>query len=357
MTDLVVLLAGASNATMMAQQQVAGMTPAAGTYVWQTDTAWRSILSSDGAGIIELTNMLKTQTGRDVYVMVEAYGGSSCTPEATDPNNPSNCWQSAASDSARSGCLTQVASGGKVPHFVVWIAGEQDAHYAALHPSFDMKAAYRTRLDQLRTFMLAQWGVGSAACSWIITPVGKINYGDTGSVLASQLSYANQGVPGVKPGPARYHLETYDSVHLDGTSCRTFGDMLAQQILNLLGIAAFAHCGPGPQITSAWKDGSTIVLATDSATGIVALPGTSGLTGFRVWDHGYAREYPVAGAWVSAGLIYLSLADPPRDGHPVHIRYQMNNHCDASSPPFDQQGVFLAQGNPLLPCSGIATKN
>ena len=85
MTDLVVMLAGASNATEMGHHQVAGMTPAAGTYIWQPNTAWRSIAASDGAGIIELANMLKAQTGRDVYIIVAAYGGSSCTPEATNP--------------------------------------------------------------------------------------------------------------------------------------------------------------------------------------------------------------------------------------------------------------------------------
>ena len=98
-------------------------------------------------------------------------------------------------------------------------------------------------------------------------------------------------------------------------------------------------------------------MATSSTTGIVALPGTSYLTGFRVWDYGYTREFAVAGAWVSAGLIFLSLADNPGDGNHVHIYYQMNNWCDPSSPSFDQQGVFLARGNPLLPCSGVETSN
>jgi hypothetical protein len=356
-TDLVVMLAGQSNATMMAQRQVAGMTPYTGTYVWEPNTVWRPIASSDGAGMIEMANMLKTQTGRDVYVIVAAYGGSTVVPEATETANPNNNWQSTASDSPRTGCLTQVDACGKVPEFVIWIEGEQAAHYAAINPSFDMNTAWKTRFHQLRTDFLTEWGVTPAQCTWIVTPVGKINYGDTRYVLQSQLAYVNAGHAGVKPGPARYHLATYDGVHLDGAPCRTYGDMLAQQLLALLGVGAFYNCGPGPQLTSAWKGGTTVAMATNSTTGIVALPGTSYLTGFRVWDYGYSREFAVAGAWVSAGLIFLSLSDNPGDGNHVHIAYQLNNWADPSSPSFDQQGVFLARGNPLLPCSGIETSN
>ena len=128
-----------------------------------------------------------------------------------------------------------MAACGKVPQFDIWIHGEQDALYAGMNPSFDMNTAYKTRLDQLRNYSLGQWGVTAAECTWIITPVGKINYGDTRYVIQSQLAYANAGYLGVKPGPARYNLTTYDGVHLDGTSCRTFGDMLARRSLTCWG--------------------------------------------------------------------------------------------------------------------------
>jgi hypothetical protein len=77
----------------------------------------------------------------------------------------------------------------------------------------------------------------------------KLGAKGTRYVLQSQLAYANAGHAGVKLGPARYNLVTYDGVHLDGVPCRTFGDMLAQQILALLGVpprqskvgSSFAH--------------------------------------------------------------------------------------------------------------------
>jgi len=312
--------------------------------------------SSDGAGMIELANMLKVQSGYDVYIYNASYGGSSVVPQATNPATPDNCWQIQAPDSPLSGCMTQVAVGGKIPQFVIWVQGEAEAQYSGNNPGFDMVTNYKLCLEQLRQYQLTQWGVTYNQCTWMITPVGKINYGNTKYVLQSQQLYYN-GTPGVRPGSARYNLNTVDGVHIDGPGCRVLGDLYARDILNQLGIAGFANCGPGPQIIYSQKGGYNLGLWTNSTTGIVALPGTSGLTGFQVWDYYYTALLPITIAYVSGGLIWLQLANSPGDGNKVHVLYEADNAQAISSPAFDQQQPFLNWGSPLLPCYGITTAN
>lgn len=357
MSDLVLMIAGQSNGSQMCTVPVAGCDPIAGTYVWQPNTTWRAMTSSDGAGMVELARMLKASGGFDnIFVYNCCYGGSSVVPNATDPAHPENCWQNQNPGGPLADCKAQVSVGAKVPQFVIWMQGEQESLYSSTNPSFDMVTNYKLCLDQLRNYLLGQWGVTSSQCIWMVTPVGKINYGTTKYVLQSQQLYFN-ATSGVIPGPARYDSPLVDGVHMTGPGCRLIGDRIARALLANLGVSGFANCGPGPQITSSWKGGTTVAIATNSTTGIVAYPGTSFLTGFQVYDYWYSHLIGINGAWVSAGLIFLSLAENPGDGNHIHILYQADNAQNPGSPSFDQQQPFLNWGSPLLPCYGIETAN
>jgi hypothetical protein len=102
------MIAGQSNGAQMCIVPVAGCEPIAGAYVWQPNTGWRAMTSSDGAGMVEMARMIKAQTGNDVYVYNCCYGGSSVVPQATDPNQAHNCWQIQQPDSPLTACMTQV---------------------------------------------------------------------------------------------------------------------------------------------------------------------------------------------------------------------------------------------------------
>lgn len=355
MTDLVLMVAGQSNGTQMCVVPVAGCEPIAGCNIWNPNTTWRPMTSDDGAGIVELARMLKTQTGRDVYVYNCTYGGSTVVPAACDPNHPNNHWHSFAQDSPLSGAMVQVSAGGKLPEFIIWIEGEQAGAYAAINPSYDMVTNWKSYTDQLRNYMHGQWSIDSSQCTWMILPVGAPNYGNTKYVLQSQILYFN-GTAGVIPGPGRYDLATIDSVHMNGPSCRTLGDRIAQALLNKLGVNGFVNCGPGPQLTGAWKDQAHVEIHTNSTTGIVAKPGCSMLSGFQVYNYWW-QPIGISSAYVSSGYIMLELASNPGNGNHIRILYQADNGQSGLWPPLDQQQVFLNEGDPLLPCYHLESGN
>lgn len=233
MADLTLMIAGQSNGTQMCVVPVAGCDPTSGTYVWQPNTTWRAMTSSDGAGIIELANTLRFSGGYDnVYIYDCSYGGSSIVPASAGPTT--NCWQNQSPGGPLSDCLTQVSAGVKVPQVVIWMQGEQEALYSLNNPSFDMVTNYTTCLDQLRNFMLGRWGVTPAQCTWMVTPVGYVSYGNTQRVRQAQQDYSNS-TPGVIPGPPRDDLALLNEggtlVHLTGPSCRTFAGRLAPGLL------------------------------------------------------------------------------------------------------------------------------
>lgn len=225
MADSVIMIAGQSNGLQVCGLAVAGVGPAAGCYVF-TGAYWRAMTSSDGAGMIELANDLRANGYANVYVYDCSYGGASVVPEAASP--PTNCWQ--YPNPPILDCLAQVAAGGKIPQFVIWVQGEAEVIYSAFYPSFDMVNTYQARLDQVRAFLLGRWGVTTAQCAWMITPVGKVSTFSSQPVVLSQQQYANS-TPGVFFGPPRDDLATLDGIHLTGPSCRTFGDRLAPILL------------------------------------------------------------------------------------------------------------------------------
>lgn len=233
MADSVTMIAGQSNGVQMCSVPVAGCNPISGTYVWQPNTAWRAMTSSDGAGMIEIANAQRARGYDNVYAYNCSHGGSSVVPNATDPTHPHNCWQSQASDSPLTDCLAQVSAGAKKPQVVIWVQGEQEALYSRLHPTFDMVTNYRTCLGQLHDFTLGQWGLSAAQCAWIVTPVGYVSYGDPQYACQAQQQYA-ASTAGVFLGPSREDLALLNEggvlVHLTGPSCLTFGDRIAQCI-------------------------------------------------------------------------------------------------------------------------------
>lgn len=227
MADLTLLVAGQSNGTQMCIVPVAGCNPISGCYVF-TGSAWRAMTSSDGAGMIEIANTLRSHGYDNVYVYDCCYGGSAIVPVAASPST--NCWPMAD-------CTAQITAGGKLPHIVIWIQGEQETQYCRLNPSFDMVTAYTTYLDALRRFLLGQWGTTAAQCVWMVTPVGSVSYGDVAEVRQAQTMYANS-TSGVILGPSRADLALLNEggvqVHLSGPSCLTFGDRIASVLVAYL---------------------------------------------------------------------------------------------------------------------------
>jgi hypothetical protein len=229
MPDLVAMIAGQSNGLQMCSVPVAGCSPVAGCYVF-TDTTWRAMTSSDGAGMIELAKALRSSGRYDnVFVYDCSYSGSSIVLEAASPS--SNCWQNPYHPIVD--CLAQVAAGGRAPQLVVWIQGEAEVQWGGVNPSFDMASVYPIRLGQVRVFLMDQWGTTAAQCTWMITPVGYVSGFNTQPVLQAQQAYANS-TPGVFLGPPREDLATLDGIHLAGPSCLTFGDRLAASFIDYL---------------------------------------------------------------------------------------------------------------------------
>lgn len=223
--DCVLMIAGQSNGIQMCTVPVAGCAPVADTYVWQG--AWRAMTPADGAGMITIANTLR-QNGHDsVYVYNCCYGGSSVVPDAAI--TAENCWKVGAPP--LTDCMAQVAAGGKVPQFVVWIQGEQEVDWGATHPALDMVRNYELYLGQLRLYLLGQWRVASAQCAWMVTPVGVWTGRDSYAVRLSQAQYC-EATAGAFLGPSRADLALLDVVHLSGPSCRTFGDRIAAAILS-----------------------------------------------------------------------------------------------------------------------------
>lgn len=234
MVDSVLMIAGQSNGSRLCTVPVAGCDPVSDCYVFGSSMAWRGMTSSDGAGMIEIAKAQRARGYDNVYVYDCTAGGSSVVPEAAVPTI--NCWQVQSPGSPLSDCLAQVSAGGKKPQVVIWVQGEQDALYSRLHPTFDILTNYRTCLGQLHDYLLGQWGVTAAQCSWIVTPVGYVSYGDPQYVRQAQEQYATSTL-GVFYGPSREDLallnESGVQVHLTGPSCLTFGDRLAQTLQEL----------------------------------------------------------------------------------------------------------------------------
>lgn len=349
MTDRVIAFAGQSLAAAMFTEMsgVIGAPPAplAGTFMWnQGLLSWVPV---NGAGAIEYANMIKATTGDDVYLINGAIGGSSLLQVACDPGSPDNCWSNTQPDSPYSWLMGQVASCGKIPTRIEWDQGQQEYGYEAANPGFDMYNSYRAALVTLYSRIELVWGNSPQFC---ISPSGKSLTGYSQQVLRAQIDSA-AAYYGFRLGPAyydQYPTQSVDGTHLTGQGYRVKGDRMARNYLGQTIPGGWQNSGPGPQITSAWKSGTTIAMATNSNTGLVTFNWVSTLTGFCVWDRNFTRTYAIQQAYLSSGLIFLSLYENPGAAL-VNIGYQFDNLQDGSAPVFDQQQAFLGWGSPLIP--------
>ena len=103
-------------------------------------------------------------------------------------------------------------------------------------------------------------------------------------------------------------------------------------------------------VTSSSKSGTTVALATDSATGMNAYPGTSFLSGFQAWNYDYSWYIPITGAYLSGGLIFLTLGADPGSNQ-IRLGYMNNQYQPTNAPVFDGQSQFVPGGSPLMPLS------
>lgn len=350
MTDRVIAFAGQSlHAAMFTEMSgVAGgpPSPITGTHMWQQSTL--SWVPPYGAGAIEYANMLKAATGDDIYLINAAIGGASLLQVACDPASPDNCWSNLAVDSPYSWLMGQVASCGKTPTRIEWDQGQAEYAYTAANPGYDMFTNYTAALQALQSRINSAWGSTPQFC---ISVSGKASYGYSQQIMRAQINVST--MLNFTLGPAYYDMYpqwSVDGTHLTGQGYRVKGDRMARNYLGQMGVTGFGGCGPGPQITSAWKGGSTVAIATNSSSGMTTYPGPGSLTGFMVWDYGYTRTYDIASAYLSSGLIFLSLTENPGDGNHVHIGYQFDNYQSSAKPVFDNQSVFVS-GSPLIPCA------
>jgi len=231
MSECVLMVAGQSNGTQMCSVPVAGCNPVAGSYVWQPNSVWRAMTSSDGAGMIDLAAGVLASGFSSVYVYNCTYGGSSVVPQAAFPSY--NCWHNPNPGGPRYDCEVQVSAGGKSPQAVIWVQGEQEVVYSGINPAFDIAAHYKADLDSLRNHLNGLWG----QCPWLVTPVGRVSTFSTQAVLQAQIDYATSA-PGVFLGPSRSDLEVLDQggmfVHLTGPACRIFAGRILPLLLEVL---------------------------------------------------------------------------------------------------------------------------
>lgn len=217
-SGITLMIAGQSNGVQMCTVPVARCNPVSRTYVWQPSLpSWRALTTSDGAGVIELANDLRGNGYDNVYFYDCCYGGSAIIPQLANPS--SNCW---SPGHPLSDCEAQVAAGGTVPQYVIWIQGEADC-------GSGLGSQYKVYLDQLRLTLLARWGVNNEQCAWMVTPVSSV-LDPSLDIRHAQEEYAGS-TPGVFLGPIRDDLALVDGVHLTGPSCITFGDRIAVSLL------------------------------------------------------------------------------------------------------------------------------
>lgn len=342
MADRVIAVGGQSIPAALFTETVSSMpTPSAGTYLWnQSASSW---VSPTGAGAIELANMLRAQTGDDIYLINAAIGGSSLLPANTG-SVPNNCWLNGAGDSPLSWLLGQVSACGKTPSVFLWNQGQQDY----LCNVGDMYNGYMQGLVQLQGILLNAWGLSANQLNFSVSPSGLAPWGNAQQVWRAQVAMG--GYTGFTLTPGYYDLPTVDGVHLTGASYQIWADRIARCLLKYWGHSGFSECGPGPRITSAWKSGTTVAIATDSTTGLTVHPGTSFISGFQVWNYDYSWYIPIVAAYLSSGLIFLNLGADP-GGNQIRLGYMNNQYQSTSHPVFDGQNKFVWGGSPLLPLS------
>lgn len=343
MSELVIALGGQSIPAALFTETVPSMpTPSPGTFMWnQSSLSW---VAPTGVGGIELANMLRAQTGHDIYLINACVGGSSLLSANTSPATPNNCWLSWAGDSPLVWLLTQVSSCGKTPSIFMWNQGQQDY----LCNVGDMFGGYLNGLVQLRDILLNAWGLSISQLNFSVSPSGLAPWGNAQQVWRAQTYVRHYS--GFSLAPAYYDLPTVDGVHLTGYAYQIWADRLARNLLKQLGVSGFANAGPGPLVTSSSKSGTTVALATDSTTGHTNPSGSTNLTGFQAWNFDYSWYIPITGAWLSGNLIFLSLGADPGSNQ-IRLGYMNNQYQPVSAPVCDGQSQFVPGGSPLMPLS------
>jgi len=343
MAETVIALGGQSIPAALFTETVSVMpVPRAGTFMWhQASASW---VAPTGAGAIELANMLNAQTGNDIYLINGCVGGTALLQANANPATPTQYWLSNAPDSPLTWLLSQVAACGKTPAIFMWNQGQQDC----LCNVGDMFNGYLQGLLQLQGILLNAWGLSANQLKFSVSPSGLAPWGNAQPIWRAQLHIRHYA--GFSLAPAYYDLPTVDGVHLTGPAYVTWADRLARNLLKQLGHSGFSNAGPGPMITSSWKSGTTVAIATDSGTGLTTYPGTSTLSGFQVWNYDYSWNIPVAAAYLSSGLIFLTLAADP-GGNQIRLGYMNNQYQPTNAPVFDGQSQFVPGGSPLMPLS------
>jgi hypothetical protein len=346
--DIVVAWAGQSLCANMFTDTSVSIAPAPGTYIFNPYTNTWGGMGGVGAPAIEYANMMKAQTGQDVYMFNGCVGGSAMLPSSATPPGSNNFWSTNVAGSPLANLINQVNASGKVPNIFHFNQGQ--AEYTSSLPN--VYGDWITGVTWLYGYVLGQWGLTPAQMPMNVWITGRASYGTSQYINAAQLTAA-LSITGARLGPA-YHDLTYDAdgTHLSGWQNVMLGDRAARNDLKAMGVPGFG-CAGQPRILGGWMvTNQMIEVITDSPCGLHTYAWAATLTGWSVYDTSW-NSIPIASAWLSGSAygtsVYLLLAYPinPRP----YVYYWINQYQSPAAPPFANDTSLGINGNPVAPLS------